>query len=72
MALRDYSQGRPGSVLQPAPLRGKVLQATVDRVTRFCVEPRTVEDVEYWARTIAEYNHAELPDAMAAVEVEGN
>jgi hypothetical protein len=72
MALRDYSEGRPGTVLQPAPLRGKVLQATVDRVTRFCVEPRTVEDVEHWVRTTAEYNRAELSDAIVAVEIEGD
>jgi hypothetical protein len=70
MALRDFSQGH--EVLLPAPLRGKVLQATEDRVTRFPVEPHTVQDVEYWVRTTAEYNRTELADAIAAtVGLEG-
>jgi hypothetical protein len=69
MALRDFSQGYED--LLPAPLRGHVLQATEDRVTRFPAESHTVRDLEYWVRMTANYNRTELADATAAVGLGG-
>jgi hypothetical protein len=69
MALRDYSQGFETQLL--APLRGKLLQDTEYGVTRFPVEPLTVEDLDYWIRMTSEYNQAKLADAIAAVDFEG-
>jgi hypothetical protein len=48
-----------------------LLQDTEYGVTRFPVEPETIEHPDHWVRVASEYNQAKLADALAAAGLEG-